>query len=1283
MGYETTQHSSRGGTVLHRRLESSSSAATCWYNTNNNNAWTLGHATAASVWEWSLALRQWHEHQSEATRRSRGTTQRKHVALPHCLLLGTTTTTTSSHNSSSARHHRAAQQQQQSDGERALQYAYRAHGGHPAQASLAVLAAWGAGQQEESVEEDHKKYAWRDVVQHRLCVLSGVYASDDERCRTGVLSPATDWDTDVLHGTWDAVLQCASLVLQQASSSTTTRLYISSVTQFLVYASQLPEAMDVAISRQVNTTMGALADHVVTARQDRAKLLDLWQTTSGGGGVDVDVLRKHMDKKSGTLFVPDELDEMKRQVRHVAAWQQRLERVYAQCSTTTLSSDQGQHKEEDRDDLTVLEGFWRECQQHGFVAKSAVQLQLKLEKAYSIQNRIRTVLLLEDDDTGAIITTSSKPTLKVIASIVRDIHRLKIRFPAVNAMLAFHQRIETWVDRATIASRSRLSLEEVSDLIATGGAMRVDLSDPIAKLALRVEAATEWIAQFHEVVQYDGEDRWTVIENIRAILEKDEIYRLQDLATEGSRMPVEVEKIQLLQVELDAYAWSVKMTKWIGNCGKLSELREHKDKAVALRDRLLVDDKTRWTLRGEEELTAILAAADLWLSEAEQILSKKQCVSVQQFGTIQQTGNAIDASLGAPMSKMAKIVTQADKWLEHHHALVLKLQSKEEVVLADIASAVSAATEVGANFSEAVELNDLLRDVNRWLRLCNIAMGEMSGDPLTLEQVESLLKESTALPVDTRTQCTMLEQKRSQVHQWQQRISVRIETFLSRLEFMQQGLTKKYGDPSALTWAVVEANHYKPNNSCPDAPETAESSMCVKDLCPTFGAQGIQDVLNEIRQEAASFTIKTPEARAFEDSFNMLRWIFQSIGHMHNQRFIFDRRFFGAFDRFVKEPKSIDCGQYSSELLSRVIRYSAVLVKDQAHRLQSLLSLRQRYVKICKQAQQVLSTEKPPIDKLREVANASCAFPTLDDPLKALKSRLAEAIEWTTEVNRTLEESGKISQGEAHALLIQADSIGFVSDEASLLRTGVKAAKNWVRRARKYCKEEKLDPHKVESLIKEYEPLIIEMPEDFDKLKKSCMKYCICRRVYSGFMICCDECQDWFHGPCVGLTESCVKKKYICVRCGFRKAYNSSTGSIASTVRKWSSLKEIQKVRDNDEKKIVNKVTKQSDAIKELEKERAAIEVKLKETAKEACAVVEENKVPSDAMDVDEVAMNEAAINAFDAATSESQNDPSPMVPEDAMGAGEALSSNVASSGDELSVALNVIQHKLENCATK
>ncbi|ORZ09809.1 hypothetical protein BCR42DRAFT_334386 [Absidia repens] len=63
------------------------------------------------------------------------------------------------------------------------------------------------------------------------------------------------------------------------------------------------------------------------------------------------------------------------------------------------------------------------------------------------------------------------------------------------------------------------------------------------------------------------------------------------------------------------------------------------------------------------------------------------------------------------------------------------------------------------------------------------------------------------------------------------------------------------------------------------------------------------------------------------------------------------------------------------------------------------------------------------------------------------------------------------------------------------------------------------------------------------KTKKTTTLYCICQTPYDAtrFMIACDECDQWFHGECIGISEKdgefidlyfcgvCGKGKFICI----------------------------------------------------------------------------------------------------------------------------------------------------------
>lgn len=72
--------------------------------------------------------------------------------------------------------------------------------------------------------------------------------------------------------------------------------------------------------------------------------------------------------------------------------------------------------------------------------------------------------------------------------------------------------------------------------------------------------------------------------------------------------------------------------------------------------------------------------------------------------------------------------------------------------------------------------------------------------------------------------------------------------------------------------------------------------------------------------------------------------------------------------------------------------------------------------------------------------------------------------------------------------------------------------------------------------------------------------YCLCRQPYdeSQFYICCDRCQDWFHGRCVGVlqTESESIDEYKCPNCEPQGAFNYANMRTLST-RDYDELRKL------------------------------------------------------------------------------------------------------------------------------
>ena len=203
---------------------------------------------------------------------------------------------------------------------------------------------------------------------------------------------------------------------------------------------------------------------------------------------------------------------------------------------------------------------------------------------------------------------------------------------------------------------------------------------------------------------------------------------------------------------------------------------------------------------------------------------------------------------------------------------------------------------------------------------------------------------------------------------------------------------------------------------------------------------------------------------------------------------------------------------------------------------------------------------------------------------------------WRESVTALFNSGSKIVMADASALHNEGEKLKIACDEMKVLRNGMKATRIWLGKVKK-CNFESgaTSSADVEKLIEEHDNLLISAPEEAEKLSTAVKNYCLCRRPYEGFMIGCDDCGEWYHGACIGMSETQAGRyeKFLCVRCGVKKVFTKSAASIASIVRKWTSVKDFKKARQVESQKHQRKVRKERKDIEKFESQISEFQTKL------------------------------------------------------------------------------------------
>jgi PLU-1-like protein/PHD-finger len=1013
---------------------------------------------------------------------------------------------------------------------------------------------------------------------------------------------------------WKALMELGQNLIDDLKTVT-----LSEVTQFCRCVSRvyLPPPDTTELNQQMDSIVVRLLGAVESCRSDQAYIVDAMFSDpddNDDDGVDTNELQRLISAATGSApCVLDWADEQRRAVDSAVAWERRVEQALAaERFLDVVGGVAGGELEE-------LERLVEQAMQTlSFRPTTLVALEQRIVKAYEL--RTRSCALFDN--------TETRETLKALGSTVRDATKLRVTFPEARRLIECHVQAEAWVDRANVAIRSRISLTEIKELLRRADDLPVDLSEFTEKLLARVRTADEWLLRFSNIVP-DA----SVVEQMSFVRKLMEIQygTLHELASDGSRIPVEVETVSWLQVELDGRNWSLRTKKMIpgyddSKKGRLEELQEHLSKAVALRDRLAnvlsEGDKHLWSLDGEAELRRLVEDTERWFSENKDFIDgdnrksgKRPSLSIPSLRLIVEKGNAIYALLGSALNKMSRILLQAEDWLETHRSLVTRCETGDQVEVSELMNAVSSAnSDVALDLHEAQELGRLSEKVRSWFEAAEVACGRRKPSRnkkgFTIESLKELMAEAKGLPVDTSAFERELTEQLRIVEDWQARSAADIEQIIDAYEKLRASLVQIHGEPTQFvckpkrTDASDDIDTLNDETKCADDATISSAPSSVDQTSQSeVGESNVVFLVSRFLKDAQALAIRTPESEVAQELDAVCKFLSKSVKYLESHRDVFDKRFFGAFDRSMAEAKELleHASQDQSQVLIRLRESWVGVVKDQAERLSLILQERERYTAWCKMVNTSIEEGKLSLERLRDIAAESRGFPVSCDTTRKVQRLEERALQWTESVGQQLSSGEKIPLQDAKVLLDEGDKLGVLSAELKALRSAVKAANGWANRVRR-CKPESGNQNSktVQELLEEHESLLVCMPEEVKKLRKALKAFCICRRPYDGFMVGCDSCDDWFHGPCMGISESKADKvdKYECVRCLLVKVFETSAATIAGVIKKWTNVADCKKARQNGSQKLQRKLRKELKEMEDLNERRKLVkeEIRLAES---------------------------------------------------------------------------------------
>jgi len=412
----------------------------------------------------------------------------------------------------------------------------------------------------------------------------------------------------------------------------------------------------------------------------------------------------------------------------------------------------------------------------------------------------------------------------------------------------------------------------------------------------------------------------------------------------------------------------------------------------------------------------------------------------------------IHANIGTASGKVSRILGQAETWYEEFGDLLARCGITASIAAASIvtptgfatleevkAAVESAESNISLDLKEARALRELWERIQKWQdrvllaapkRSKRVGKGKREEARYTVDDLISLIDESSALPIKTDEDTARMSQQLHKVHEWRLQARRELGDIATSFRALRQAVISDYGLPDEFydektrekeevqdTGAEVseqsqdshpvaevakqthdetqrsnESSSAMSADGTDGARESAEdssqadaSSQADSEVDMEGGGSAVCKMISSLLKGAKLTGVRTSEEEMTELLDKTAKWILRSLKCIDSPKDVYERKSFRLFDEFVATGDELLVYRDSlqglklddAELLQSLCSSSGDLISDQLVRLKILQAHRDKFIAWIKNAQQVLSSKenKATLEVLNELAEQSHDYP--------------------------------------------------------------------------------------------------------------------------------------------------------------------------------------------------------------------------------------------------------------------------------------------------------------------
>ena len=417
-------------------------------------------------------------------------------------------------------------------------------------------------------------------------------------------------------------------------------------------------------------------------------------------GISLPPIRRLLEKAHKVPVILEETAFLEDLVSRVTSWETKLERL--------MNSGNG------KPTLSTVRELLLVSNKFPVRLKIVMKLEEKVAKALAISSQVQAWSSRTEEEKKSF-------SLRSAQALLREAHRTNLSFPEMKVLSDEVERCETWHEKTVRAVRAKVPLKEILDLLLTSERLNINFEEQAKKLKMKADACELWVRDLRAAVPVSDEvfedDYVSLLAELRSICEKDgkDKENLENLLSEGCKLPAMVDHYLLLQAELSSCEWTAKAGEVLDDLPSPYKLKKLLKDSKNIRESLPLPPRPQksWELKLEDEVFGLSQSCDEWLTlykdfnPHHNLINRKQA-SIQKVKEILDMGRAIKADLSNECESLQTTLNTNLEWLVANYTLLKKCGIEVTVPVTDLEAYVKSSKKATNNSVSTLDSEALL-----------------------------------------------------------------------------------------------------------------------------------------------------------------------------------------------------------------------------------------------------------------------------------------------------------------------------------------------------------------------------------------------------------------------------------------------------------------------------------------------------------------------------------------------------------------------------------------------